>query len=210
MSTPPIDHSGRVSPSSKSFEPVKHAEGKKVKGIHEAIGKTAKEKLPAQTKPSKAKIQKAAIGVYQPAKKTTKDSFIDFGVSAVAGSVNKYAKDYHSSINKDHLIAMSKQKMLTEVNDPQFVAFFEMAKAVISPVIKDLLNSMQQNADPIVIGYVLPNRGLILDLVEINLARGFVNLACQVRQNQAVIPNYDKIPIGQYPFSFKSKCRKAY
>jgi hypothetical protein len=104
-----------------------------------------------------------------------------------------YAKSYDNKLDKGRLIAEQKQEMLNQLHDPQFVEFYDFVNAMAIPRIRVILDGLAGKND-IYSKTVLSHRDLIVKLIEINLAHGFANLARQVRQNQAQIPNFDQQP----------------
>lgn len=97
--------------------------------------------------------------------------------------------------DKAALIADSKQIMLNETKDSQFPAFFETVKSMVVSVISGKLNQKIAGSKDRLLGEIITTqRQLILDIVEINLAKGFANLAKQADEKQEDIPGYDQQP----------------
>ena len=95
--------------------------------------------------------------------------------------------------NKDLEIARLKEVMLEELRDPQFVECYEMVKVLLNRVADTQLN-VYEGQDSFIARNILPQRELIHDLLETNLARGFAHLAHQVYENRHQIPNYEHQP----------------
>lgn len=105
------------------------------------------------------------------------------GTSAAKAVAGKVVKRYSMDVKKE--VAQSKEQMLQNLKDPQFVEFYDMVWVLLSSIIGGQLTE-NLPADM--------ESAPILDLAEINIARGFVNLARQVSEQKGDIPNYDEQP----------------
>jgi hypothetical protein len=154
----------------------------------------------SSTEPAKKKekVEETIVKTYKAAQVTSWESWKgrlgSFAAWAAAPGVRTYANSYKGGVDKESAIHAAKQEMWNQLHDPQFLEFYDVMKAVLTPSIKDLLDSFAGDPDSVAAQYLLPNRPLIIDLLEINLARGFANLARLVKQNQAKIPNYYQQP----------------
>jgi|GEM_PF-4095906 len=142
----------------------------------------SREKTPSEIDQPK---QEATI-TYKVAKQTVFEWMKEKVAVGAAPLVSMYANHYKSTIDKAKSIANAKQEMLNQLHDPLFVECYEMAKSVLRSAVSTQLKTLEGN-NSVAAGYVLPNRALILDLLDMNLARGFVNLARQ-------IPHDGKLP----------------
>jgi hypothetical protein len=106
-------------------------------------------------------------------------------------AIQKFAGNYGSQIDKERLIAESKQVMMENLHDPQFVEMYDMMRVLLG---REVESKMSEVKGGFFAQNILPQQGLIQDLIEINLARGFANLARQVNENREQIPNYDQQP----------------
>lgn len=154
-------------------------------------------KNPPPSKPTQIpeELESTVVKTHQVSEQTYWEKFkggIGKATSMVATPIlKKYAQSY-GNFDKTRVIAESKQKMLDQLGDPQFVAFFEWTSTSILPMIEGKLKaSLAVNTDSIskIAKDELP---LILKLIEVILARGFANLASQVRENKNSIANYDQ------------------
>jgi len=84
----------------------------------------------------------------------------------------------------------SKRNMLAYTNDPQFIQFYEM----INSLLKGTVRSQIANGSGAFISVLWYNLEWVINTVEINLAKGFENLARQTYQSQGQIPNYANQP----------------
>lgn len=116
------------------------------------------------------------------------------GAQVVTFGIQTYAGNYGGHIDKEQSIKDSKQLMLDNLKgDSQFVEFFDFTRPLLTRLVKDKIDEKFQN-NGFLAKNILPQRGLILDLLEINLAKGFANLAKQVSENQKNIPHYGQQP----------------
>ncbi len=162
------------------------------------LNESTDENISEESAEQKEQVEETLVKTYQAAQATRwqrlKGGVGNLAAWAAAPGIRAYASRYKGKVDKEKSITEAKKQMLNQIPDPQFVEFYDVTKAVISPAIQNLLDSFKGSTDVAATQYILPNRDLIIDLLEINLARGFVNLARQVRQHQAQIPNYDKQP----------------
>jgi hypothetical protein len=116
------------------------------------------------------------------------------GAQVVTFGIQTYAGSYGGHIDKEQSISDSKQLMLQHLkDDSQFVEFFDFTRTLLIRLVKDKIDEKFQD-NGFLAKNILPQRGLILDLLEINLAKGFANLAKQVSENKKNIPHYDQQP----------------
>lgn len=149
------------------------------KGISDVASKAAFEETTAKTeKVGKSWWQrmKGAVGT---------------AVYVAKNPIQSYAESYASSLDKSKVIAESKATMLDNLQDPRFVEFFDMVSALVKGQADSKIGALQNG---FLAQKVKDNKGLILDLVEVNLAKGFANLAKQTHEMRGTIPNYDRQP----------------
>ena len=106
------------------------------------------------------------------------------------------------SLDNDTLFEEQKQIMLEQLGDPQFVEFYEMLSQTLSPIAEDFIRKdLRESTDPLLkeIGNRPEYAG---KLVKIILARGFGNLARQVKENESRIPNFNNQPALVSALSF--------
>lgn len=108
--------------------------------------------------------------------------------------LNRYA----NTLNKSKLLRQAEETM----SDPQFIEFFRTVHAVVAQKATTQINELGE-------GFIAQNaRGqqeLIQDLLEVNVARGFANLARQMHAQSHSIPNYDQQPLLVSLLSFLSQ-----
>lgn len=107
------------------------------------------------------------------------------------GRIQGYAVKYASSLDKTKVIAQSKQTMLDTTEDPQFVEFFDMVSALVAGQAERKIAAMEKSFIAL---NLQAQRSLIVDLVEINLAKGFANLATLTHEMRDHIPDYHEQP----------------
>ena len=108
--------------------------------------------------------------------------------------IKKIAGSIESGMNKENVIAEQKSVMKDELGDPQFVEFYELVSGALIPMIdSEALSSLEKQTDSLS-KIVSSNRSSILKLMEVVVARGFANLARQVKAEKDNIPNFDKQP----------------
>lgn len=136
-----------------------------------------------------------AVKTYQTSKKTRWERVKERlpGVAASIPGLGRYIKSY-DTFNKARVVADQKQVMLRQLNDPQFVEFYEVASHSLLPMINEKLVQALEGKTDSVSRMIASQRPLILKLLEVILARGFANLAGQVRENEDLIANFDEQP----------------
>lgn len=106
--------------------------------------------------------------------------------------------NYANTINKSALLAQAKETM----GDPQFIELFQTIYAALAQQVTGKIQGLEE-------GFVAQNirsqKELIQDLVEINVARGFANLARQMQEQSQAIPNYNQQPLLVSLLSFLSQ-----
>lgn len=108
------------------------------------------------------------------------------------GVIQNYLGTY--DLDKEKAISRDKKKMHDALNDPQFVQFYEAISTALIPTIKQkVLDNVSQGKGTSA-ELIASQEGLILKLLEVILARGFANLACNVKENAENIPNFDNQP----------------
>ncbi len=109
------------------------------------------------------------------------------GIQSQANSYNDFLKK-----TKEQTIAASKEDMLKSGVDTQFVELFDFVRLLTSRSVNGKMTSLVKEENK---GFIATNlsfqQELILNIVEVNLAKGFVNLAKQLKQNKDNIPGYD-------------------
>lgn len=115
------------------------------------------------------------------------------GAQLLTKGIQTYAQSYSSSIDRENAIVLAKHEMLDHLNDSQYIELFDFARVLLVRVANNKIDETFHD-EGFVARNILPQRGLILNLLEINLAKGFANLAKQVHQNEGKIPNFGKQP----------------
>lgn len=105
--------------------------------------------------------------------------------------IESYAVKYAETVDKPHAVAQAKASMLSHLDDPQFVELFEMVRTLAADTAKVKIGKLESS---FIGDLVKGQQGLILDLIEINLAKGFANLAKQTHAMRNQIPNYAQQP----------------
>lgn len=119
-------------------------------------------------------------------------SGFSYGAKTIASIPIKLVTSIFSLFtNKAQLVEQAKQKMMNELNDPMYVSFTEMignlAWSAIDPKLsKKPTNFIEEN--------LFPHKELIKEIIEINLAKGFANLAKKIKANRHNINNFDNQP----------------
>lgn len=179
---------GQLTESDRQTTTIQPQQGEK----ESELGKTVKEQ----------QLGKAVVKTYQAAQKGVTSTVLG-GVGSILGQfaydmggsyvVEKYASSYNK-FDKEKVVAGQKQEMLDHLHDPQFVEFYEAVSAGLSPIIKDqLIDALAKEKDP-ASKIIVSQEALILKLLDVILARGFNNLARQVKENAEDIPNFGKQP----------------
>ena len=125
--------------------------------------------------------------------------------SATSIGINKFGS-YTKPVNKESKIADYKQQMLNFA-DPQFVELYDMACLLINTKVSAYKNNIIKKNEESAFSnkLFLDNEKVLIDVIEIHLAKGFVNLARQVHENRNNIPNYDNQPFLVNLLSFFSQ-----
>jgi hypothetical protein len=115
-------------------------------------------------------------------------------LSGATEVIQRYVGSYASNINKLASIQESKQLMKDHLKDhlkdgTQFVKLFDQMAVLLNRIASEKIG--EQLEDGFLAQNILSQKQLILDLLEINLAKGFVNLAQQLAENKASIPHND-------------------
>lgn len=110
---------------------------------------------------------------------------------AITGVAQVCLGSYAERIDKAGLVAAAKGSMMNDLKDPQFIEFFDFVHTVVAQKVEGKLKEM---AGTVVGDTALSQKKLIYDLLEINLARGFANLAHQIKEQSHNIPHYAQQP----------------
>lgn len=113
------------------------------------------------------------------------------GTQYVANEIQSRVDQYENKIVSGETIASSKEEMLISLQDPQFVDLFELTRNFIVRLASNKIDE-NFNDDGLIAKIILAKKELVLKVIEVNLAKGFVNLANQIVHNRAKIPNYDQ------------------
>lgn len=105
---------------------------------------------------------------------------------ATQGAQN-YLDNYNKKLDKMNLVDQAKQVMTDNVCDAQFIAFYELVQTQMNLTIKEKLSKIDNN-------FLQKQEGLIHNWIEVNMAKGFANLAQQMNLYKEQIPNYDHQP----------------
>ncbi len=115
-----------------------------------------------------------------------------------ATRAQEFLNTYANTINKSALLAQAKETM----RDPQFIELFQTVQAFAAEKAKSMIKGLEE-------GFIAQNlrnqQELIQDLLEINLARGFANLARQMQEQSQSIPGYGQQPLLVSLLSFLSQ-----
>lgn len=103
--------------------------------------------------------------------------------------VSEYPETLKS--HKQGMIDESKQTMLEHIEDPQFVELYDLLNGFLTHFAATEIGKLESG---FVNSKLKSFQGLIIDLLEVNLAKGFANLARQTDESRDQIPNYDNQP----------------
>lgn len=146
--------------------------------------------------PHSEQLENMIVKTYQAAQDTTfqtmTGSLVNLAVWATSPLIKKVMSSY-GNFDKESVIADQKQSMLAQLEDPQFVEFYEVVNTALQPMIKEQIMELAKKDD--VLSSTLASQDtVLLKLIEVILARGFVHLAEQVLENQDNIPNFAQQP----------------
>jgi len=134
-----------------------------------------------------------AYEAYEAAKKGVAEGArksVAYGVTASVGTIASSYKKF----NEGSVVDAQKEIMLKELQDPQYVEFYEAIESALLPYIQeDILDSMAKESD-ITSQVITSQQDLIVKLLKVVLARGFANLATQVKAHHDLILNFDHQP----------------
>lgn len=141
-------------------------------------------------------LEKMVIKTYQAAKEThiqkMTGSLTNLVVWATSPLIKSVVASY-GNFDKESVIASQKQSMLTQLDDPQFIEFYEVVNTALQPMIKQQIMELAKKDDALSTALASQDT-LLLKLIEVILARGFANLAQQVKENGNSIPNFEQQP----------------
>lgn len=125
-------------------------------------------------------------------------------------AVNSYLTNLAQRIKTNKASLMAADKAIIEnfngpgKKDPQMLEFVEfISQQLVNS--EALAKKMDEKLPKALNGALEGQNGLIFDLIEINVARGFANLLKLVNENKANIPNYDSQPSLLNVLSFLSQ-----
>jgi len=97
--------------------------------------------------------------------------------ASIAKTANHFVQyklnHYYQQMNTSDQLAALKQEMLEASKDPQLSHFFEWVSLALTPSLTKILTSND---------LIKANKDLINDIIQVNIARGFVNLAKHIQK----------------------------
>lgn len=106
----------------------------------------------------------------------------------VRAPIQTTVASHENSIDRPVKVAAAKEQMLAHSNqDTQFVQLFDFLNALLGRVAPSALDDLPKS-----LAELLKSKpGYVTDLIEINLAKGFVNLARRTHEMKDKIPGYE-------------------
>ena len=135
-----------------------------------------------------AKTQQVGMGWWQALKE---GKILDKLTMVATSKIQAYAESYAKSVEPAAVISQSKQTMLDHLEDPRFIEFFDMVSAFASNKVE---SKIREKEEGFLKDNLLAQLPLVTAVVQMNLAKGFANLARQTEEQSAQIPNYDTQP----------------
>ncbi len=106
----------------------------------------------------------------------------------IHGATGRFFSHYKQKLDKESHIKEAQSEILEAVGDPQLLEGANLVSKILGERVETKFEGV---SDGILKQEVLKQKGLIQDLIEINLMKGFANLAKQLEANKDSIPRYD-------------------
>lgn len=142
-------------------------------------------------------FEKGTIKTYQAAKKGWSQyllgEVLEAGLDQLSPVIRTIASSYQH-FDEEKVISSQKKEMLNQLDDPLYVEFYEVVEAALIPMIKENVLASLATKCGAVPALISSQHALIVKMSKVILARGFANLAKEVKANQDQISNFDDQP----------------
>lgn len=105
---------------------------------------------------------------------------LSYGQGVLVGGVQKAVALTFKAGRKEEAVAEARQTIEESLHDPQFTALFDFLNKTIVELAQRQIAALAPT-EGFIATKVVPQQGLLLGLLEVNLAKGFANLAQQLK-----------------------------